>query len=139
MYTALKGEGAYKNGLPITVKSSKTKFTFITDRSFTKSVDYNSFVLDLKSAVKIKGFNQFEIIAHGGASMNAIWVLENAPASYVKPPKKQLGGGGIWDFAATVCLFNELKLRATNFKGSPLDLNRKGSTFMNHEGVWFEA
>lgn len=139
LYTAVKGEGAYKNGWPLSVSPSKNKFTFITDRSFTESKDYDSFVFDLKSAVKRKGFNQFEIIAHGGASMNAIWVLENAPAAYVKLPKKQLGGGGIWDFSATACLFNELKFRATNFKGDQLDLNRKDSTYMNHEGVWFEA
>ncbi len=139
LYTAVKGEGAYKNGQPLSIRPSKNKFTFITDRSFTESKDYDSFVSELVSIAKTKGINKFEIIAHGGASMNAIWVLENAPAVYAKPPKKQLGGGGLWDFAATACLFNELKLRATNFIGDSLDLNRKDSTYMNHEGVWFEA
>ena len=139
LYTCIKGEGAFKNGVPISVEPSKEKFTFITDRSFTKLSMYDEFVVKLEEKAKSKGLRQFQIIAHGGASMNAIWVLENAPGAYIKLPKKQLGGGGIWDFAASACLFNELNLRATNFEGDNLDLNRKGSSFMNHEGVWFES
>lgn len=139
LYEAVKGGGVKKNGMPFKVKYSNSKFTFITDRSFTKSIDYDSFIQSLKTDAKQKGLNEFEIIAKGGASMNAMWVLENAPASYIKPPKENLGGGGIWDFAASACIFKELGLRATNYEGGRLDLNRKDSTFMNHEGVWFEA
>lgn len=139
LYTCIKGEGAFKNGIPISVKPSKEKFTCITDRSFTKLSMYDEFVANLEDKAKNKGLHQFQVIAHGGASMNAIWVLENAPAAYIKLPKKQLGGGGIWDFAASSCLFKELSLRATNFEGGKLDLNRKDSAFMNHEGVWFES
>ncbi len=139
LYTCIKGEGAFKNGVPIHVNPSKEKFTFITDRSFTRSGMYDEFVANIEEKAKSKGLHKFQIIAHGGASMNAVWVLENAPAAYIKLPKKQSGGGGIWDFAAASCLFNELNLKATNFEGQKLDLNRKDSAFMNHEGVWFEA
>ena len=54
-----------------------------------------------------------------------------------KFPKKEIGGGSIWDFAATACIYQELGLTATNFGGGRLDLNRKDGTFMNHEGVFY--
>ena len=69
--------------------------------------------------------------------MNACWVLENQPACYFKFPKSQEGGGSLWDFAATACLFHELDAIATDFYGQLLDLNRVESTFMNHRGVLF--
>jgi fructose-1,6-bisphosphatase/inositol monophosphatase family enzyme len=55
----------------------------------------------------------------------------------LKLPKKENGGGSIWDFAATACIYQELGLPATNFEGGRLDLNRKDSTFMNKEGVFY--
>jgi 3'-phosphoadenosine 5'-phosphosulfate (PAPS) 3'-phosphatase len=69
--------------------------------------------------------------------LNAIRVLENGPACMLKFPKKEQGGGSIWDFAATACIFQEVGLSATNFIGGRLDLNRRDSTFMNHEGVLY--
>ncbi len=54
-----------------------------------------------------------------------------------KFPKKESGGGSIWDFAATACIYQELVLPATNFEGGRLDLNRKEGTFMNQEGVFY--
>jgi 3'-phosphoadenosine 5'-phosphosulfate (PAPS) 3'-phosphatase len=69
--------------------------------------------------------------------LNSIMVLENGPACMLKFPKKESGGGSIWDFAATTCIYQELGLAATNFEGGRLDLNRKNSTFMNHEGIFY--
>ena len=74
----------------------------------------------------------------GGASvMNGIRVLENGPACMIKYPKKETGGGSIWNFAATACIFHELGFPATNFEGERLDLNKKEGTFMNHEGIFY--
>ena len=73
-----------------------------------------------------------------GAVLNAIFVLENGPACMIKHPKKENGGGSIWDYAATACIYNALGLSATNYKGEKLDLNRKEGTFMNHEGVFYD-
>ena len=47
------------------------------------------------------------------------------------------GGGSLWDFAATACLFHETGGVATDMQGGPLDLNRADSSFMNHRGVLF--
>ncbi len=76
-------------------------------------------------------------MAGAGSVLNAIHVLENGPACMIKLPKKENGGGSLWDFAATACIFQELGLPATNFKGGRLDLNRKDGTFMNQEGIFY--
>lgn len=139
LYEAKVGGGVFKNEVPYQVERSKNQFTFITDRSFMKTEYFDGFIYKLKLVAKEKGFNDFKIIANGGASMNAMWVLEHAPAAYIKLPKTLEGGGGLWDFAASVCIFSELNLKATNYAGGKLDLNRIDSIFMNHEGVWFES
>lgn len=71
----------------------------------------------------------------GGAVMNACWVLEEAPARFVKKPKVQDGCGCLWDYAATACLYEELGAYARDFHGEPLDLNASHSVFMNQKGV----
>ena len=71
--------------------------------------------------------------------MNALWVLERAPACYFKFPKPQDGGGSLWDYAATACLYVELGAWCSDFEGQALDLNRADSTFMNHRGVVFAS
>ena len=81
--------------------------------------------------------NDVKEIAGAGSVLNGIIVLENGPACMLKFPKKETGGGSIWDYAATACIYQELGLVATNFAGGRLDLNRKEDTFMNHEGVFY--
>ena len=129
---AVRGGGVYKNGrpwlLPVPQASS---LQLITDRSFK---DHPRFYETLE---KLELDEATQVRMTGGAAMNAIWVLENAPACYFKFPKEGAGGGSIWDFAATACLFAEAGAVATDFFGGPLDLNRSDSTFMNHCGVLF--
>jgi 3'-phosphoadenosine 5'-phosphosulfate (PAPS) 3'-phosphatase len=81
--------------------------------------------------------NGVKEITGSGAVLNGIHVLENGPACMLKLPKKESGGGSIWDFAATACIYQELGLPATNFEGGRLDLNRKDGAFMNQEGVFY--
>ena len=54
-----------------------------------------------------------------------------------KPPKNTPGGGSLWDFAATACIFHEAGATARDFHGAALDLNRADSTYMSHRGVLF--
>ena len=70
--------------------------------------------------------------------MNAWGVLVNAPACYFKVPGPK-GGGSLWDFAATACVFQEVGAVATDIHGDPLDLNRADSSYMNHRGVLFAS
>lgn len=134
LYSAQKGKGAFKNGKPFKVEMRNEYFTLICDRSLLKSDEFENLKSNLE---KKKG--EIEVLAKGGASMNAMWVLENAPAAYIKVPKSSPGGGGLWDFAASACIFAEMGQRATNYFGGKLDLNRADSIYMNHEGVWFES
>ena len=66
-------------------------------------------------------------------------VLEHAAACYIKLPKPEDGGGSIWDFAATACIVREAGAWVSNIHGAELDLNRRDSTFMNHQGVVFAS
>ena len=78
-----------------------------------------------------------EEIDRGGAVMNACWVLENPLAYYYKSPKPQEGGGCVWDYAATACLFESAGAWVSDMEGKPLDLNRRESLYMNHKGILF--
>lgn len=136
-YHAIKGQKAFKNGEPFELPSKRKVLTLVADESMLTHPRFGQVKRDLLQESRAGGLEGVEIIAQGGAVMNAIWVLEHHPGCYFKFPKPQTGGGSLWDFAATACIFYELKLPATNYYGRPLDLNRKESTFMNHEGVYF--
>lgn len=83
--------------------------------------------------------DRYEIITEGGAVMNACWVLENGPACFFKDPKQQQGGGCLWDYAATACIFTILGAWVSDRHGKPLDLNAKDSLFLNQKGVLFAS
>ncbi|BCE00538.1 3'(2'),5'-bisphosphate nucleotidase CysQ family protein [Marinicellulosiphila megalodicopiae] len=130
LYHATFEQGAFKNENEIKVEYQKN-ITLINDDSFVNT-DYYQI---LKDKLEFKNKNIVPQILQGGAVMNAIWCIEHAPACYVKYPKKTEGGGSIWDYAAATCIYNELKLNATDFYRQPLNLNKKGSAFMNEQGV----
>lgn len=140
-YHAVKGLGAFRNGKPWKLKpfsaSTEQSFTFISDRSFEQHSLFSDVLVELKNMATEMGYKGFSTILHGGAAMNACWVLEKAPACYFKFPKPEDGGGSLWDYAATACLFLEAGAVASDIYGKPLDLNRPDSTFMNHRGVLF--
>lgn len=141
IYYAVKGFGAFRNGSPWHLPNLDTNkqraFTFITDRSFPQHTLYTKVLSQLNVLCKEQGYSKLNIIQQGGAGLNACWVLEQSPACYFKFPKHEFGGGGLWDFAATACLFNEIKAVVSDIHGQALDLNRADSTFMNHRGVLF--
>lgn len=139
LYHASKGQGVYKNGSPWEVKPTNDHFTYVTDRKLKdtpRKEEIESLLHGLVEKLSLKGIKE---IAGAGSVLNAIRVLENGPACMLKFPKKESGGGSIWDFAATACIYQELGLPATNFEGGKLDLNRQHGTFMNHEGIFFAS
>ena len=141
LYHAVKGQGAFRNGKPWKLEpfsaSTEQSFTFISDRSFEQHSLFSDVLVELKNMATEMGYKGFSTILHGGAAMNACWVLEKAPACYFKFPKPEDGGGSLWDYAATACLFLEAGAVASDIYGKSLDLNRPDSTFMNHRGVLF--
>ena len=137
LYHASKGNGAFKNGSPWVIKSTNNHLTYVTDRRLKDTPQAKQIESLLQEKVVQLGLAGVKEIAGAGSVLNAILILENGPACMLKLPKKEHGGGSIWDFAATACIYQELNLPATNFAGEALDLNRKDGTFMNHQGVFF--
>lgn len=137
LYHAIKGQGAYKNKTPWTIKNTNNYLTYATDKKLIdtpKSSEIQNILNTHKENLELKSIKE---LSGAGSILNAILVLENGPACLIKLPKKDIGGGSIWDFAATACIYQELGLPATNFNGEALDLNKKDGTFMNHEGVYY--
>jgi len=137
LYHAIKGIGAFKNGKPWKVENTNNYLTYVTDRKLkdTPRLSEIEEILNIQvDKLDLKGIKE---INGAGSVLNGILVLENGPACMLKLPKKEQGGGSIWDFAATACIFHELGLPATNFAGKQLDLNNKNSTFMNQAGVFY--
>jgi fructose-1,6-bisphosphatase/inositol monophosphatase family enzyme len=137
LYYAVKSNGVFKNKLPWIIENSNHHITYVTDRALKDTPRVLEIETFLNNALDKLGLKGIKEIAGGGSVLNAIRVLENGPACMLKFPKKEKGGGSIWDFAATACIYNELGLIATNFSGGKLDLNKKEGAFMNHEGVFF--
>jgi fructose-1,6-bisphosphatase/inositol monophosphatase family enzyme len=137
LYHAVRGYGAYKNGRRWEIQPTNSHLTYVTDRKLKDTPRADEIETLLQDMAEKRSLNGVKEMDGAGSVLNAIRVLENGPACMLKLPKKERGGGSIWDFAATACIFQELELPATNFEGGRLDLNRKEDTFMNHEGVLF--
>ncbi|MCK5888848.1 MAG: inositol monophosphatase [Methylococcales bacterium] len=138
LYHAVKGAGVFRNEKPWQlpqIPAKKAILTVMLDRSFSKHPQYNDALIALEKSAKIEGYEEIELIQQAGGAINACWVLEKSPACYFKFPCEYPGGGALWDFSASACLFNEIGAVVSNIHGQPLDLNRADSTFMNHGGV----
>ena len=143
LFHSIKGQGAWRNQqalksmtiMPVAEKS----LTFITDKSFADDSLYQATLLELEQIALALGYAGAVLRFQGGAAMNACQVLTNAPACYFKFPKPQLGGGSVWDYAATHCLFQETGAPVSDIVGQPLALNPTVSLFMNHCGVLYAS
>ncbi|MFK5984119.1 MAG: inositol monophosphatase family protein [Pseudomonadota bacterium] len=143
LYHAIYGEGAFRNGKKWKYKNviapNKHHLTIVSDRSFIQQDYYHSIILALGTIADKLDYIGLKLIHHGGAAMNACWVLENSPAVYFKFPKQQDGGGSLWDYAASACLFNEIGAVVSDIHGQTLNLNRAQSSFMNHAGIIYSC
>lgn len=135
---AIRGVGAFRDGHPWEAKpdGGGEVLSVFADRSFLERRDHDEIVDVLGQIAKEMGLVGAQVDARGGAVINASRVLDCPPACYFKVPGPS-GGGSLWDFAATACLFNEAGAVATDIHGAQLDLNRADSTYMNHRGVLF--
>lgn len=124
-------QGIFKNHKTLKVASNNKTLTLVFDRSFLKTQHYNDVIQYLIQ----KGYPSPKIISYGGAAMNAIWVLEsNSNAAYFKFPKVNLGGGSLWDYAATASIFNTAGLPPITCFDKSIPLNQK-NPFLNEHGV----
>ncbi len=137
LYHAVKGKGAFRDHQAWELNPSHDYLTYVTDRKLKDTPRATEIEDLLAKEVKRLGLKGWVEKSGGGSVLNAIHVLEQGPACLLKFPKMEEGGGSIWDFAATACIYQELGMPATNFAGGRLDLNRRDSSFMNHEGVLY--
>ncbi len=149
LYHAIDGQGSYRNFAPFAqddsqtdisqTKRTSTPLMAYADSSFKTHANYELAVSALERCAHTLGSDGVAYIYGSGAVKNACQVLESTAACYLKLPKKEDGGGSIWDYAATACIAHEAGGWASNIHGNPLALNRRDSTFMNHEGVLFAS
>lgn len=141
LYHAIRGQGSFldEQAWTIAARPEGPALSLFTDRSFVDAPDHDPIIAALRQIARDLGLRELVVDATGGAVMNACRVLTHPPACYFKLPRPQASGGSLWDYAATACLFEAAGAVATDIHGEPLDLNRSGSTFMNHRGVLFAS
>lgn len=136
---AIKGLGAFKNEHRLSKDDFESigseLFSLVHDRSFLSQDNRDEIVENLTNKIVNWGYSELKQVYYGGAVINTLRVLENPDSCYFKFPKSKPGGGSIWDFAATACIFREAGGIVSNIYGDPLHLNQKESSFMNHKGV----
>jgi fructose-1,6-bisphosphatase/inositol monophosphatase family enzyme len=139
LYNAIKGFGAFKNEQAWSIQPDPQAayLTYLTDKKLMDTPKANEMKALLTELCKNLGLSKYKEISGAGSVMNAILALEHAPACMIKFPKKEQGGGSVWDYAATACIYQELGFKVTNFIGGKLDLNKRDGSFMNDEGVFY--
>lgn len=140
LYRAVEGAGSQIDGVSMQPTNREDgSLRFFCDCNFSKHPERESLIEEVEAMAVGEGYSSVEVIEGAGAVLNACHVLEEGPAIYFKKPKTTDGGGSLWDFAATACLFEEAGLYARDFAGRHLELNRADSTFMNHRGVCYAS
>ena len=137
LYQATKGQGLRHNNERWLPTQDSQALTFTYDRSFAEDPNFNQVKDELEAYAHSLGLNEFNPIHYGGAVLNACHVLENGPGCHFKFPKSQDGGGSLWDYAATACLYEEGGAVVSDVFGNSLELNRPDSTYMNHRGALY--
>jgi len=135
LWEAAIGRGVKKNNQPWTMNSNSDVLNFTYDRSFEKHPERQRVLDELNSYAQAIGLTKVYATQYGGAVINACHALESAPGCHFKFAKPEEGGGSIWDYAATACLFEQVGASVGDVYGDALDLNRSDSTFMNHRGA----
>ncbi|ANW96369.1 hypothetical protein AXE80_08795 [Wenyingzhuangia fucanilytica] len=140
LYDAVKGGKAYKDGEEFKIQYHKNKgLTFYSDLSFVSSGAHPYLVQSLEK-ISLEKYNKpLEVVTHQGAIMNAMCVLQNAPAVYIKPHRDRQGGGCAWDFAASACIAEAVGCVPTDYFGNKINLNKEENTYMNNEGIKYEV
>ncbi len=136
MYSAIHGVVEVARPRPF---SNEELLSVYFDRSFLGDENYSQVHARLEELSETMGLGGVLVHVGAGAAMNACWAISRSPSCYFKFPKEGEGGGCLWDFAASACLYRASGLIATDIFGNALDLNRADSCFMNHRGVLFAS
>ena len=141
LYRAIKSQGSTKNAqaLQVATLDPQQPLVLSTDYSFQQHPWLELTRKGLQQIADDLGLNGVDVRYRNGGAMNACSVLEQANHCYFKYPRADDAGGSVWDYAATACIYNESSAVATDLYGQAMELNRPGSTFMNHKGILYTA
>ena len=140
LYHAIVNAGSFYNGESMNrEKPSRSVLRVYADSSFKKHPRYETALSAVETCASTLGVDDIDYVYGSGAVKNACGVIESDQACYFKLPKRQDGGGSIWDFAATSCLAMNSGAWASDINGDPLVFNSRDSNFMNQKGVVFAS
>jgi len=134
---AWRGGGVGTSGFTEPRSESSSTLNLFADRSLADQPHYEVTINQLERIARELGCDGLEVDLSAGAVINGLRVMAHPPACYFKLPRRRLGGGSLWDYAAIACIFQESGLVACDMTGQALDLNRPDSTFLNHRGILF--
>ncbi|MCP5079285.1 MAG: inositol-1-monophosphatase [Psychromonas sp.] len=112
---------------------------FYCDQSFLSNKAYPRLIEKLNKLLIAFNLQQLNVTSEHGAVVNALLVLENSPAIYIKLPKPQEGGGALWDYSGTSCIAEAVEAWVSDIHGLPLALNQADSYYMNKKGVIYAS
>ncbi|WP_136480710.1 inositol monophosphatase family protein [Cognatitamlana onchidii] len=141
LYHAIAGKGAFKNNHTWVTKSNTaiSNLECFYNQSLKKHALFPHILEILTEVAKSNSLDSINLNRPNGAVMNACLAINQDPSYYFALPKKEHGGGSIWDYAATACIYKELGLHISDMLGNPLSLNNPNTTFMNAKGVLFST
>ena len=129
LFEAVRGKGVWLNGRAFETRSRTSmglgSVRCYADRSLEKTPGFEA----LKETADIHFV--------GGAVVNALHVLLDPRSVYIKAPKRSLGGGAVWDFAAVSLMLEEASGCVQSYSGEPLHWNRETTVYYNDTGVVF--
>ena len=141
LYSAQRGHGCSINGEPFHchAEQQSSRFTLYVDRSFAKKEYRDRARMAMYQVASQMGCSEQAQVSQAGAALHACWVMEHPLSAYIKLPQREDGGGSLWDFAASACIYAEAGCWVSDIHGYPLDLNRPDSCFMNHRGIIYAS
>ncbi|MDA3962915.1 MAG: inositol monophosphatase [Planctomycetota bacterium] len=139
VYHARRGGGAWRDGDPFTIAEPSDRLHFCTDKSFMAHPNYAAVVAALDEIAADCGYAGVDNCSSAGAVLHAMWTIERAPGVYFKFPKADRGGGALWDYSATSCIYKELGAPHGDIRGKPLPLNRPDGHYMNPYGICYAS
>jgi 3'(2'), 5'-bisphosphate nucleotidase len=139
-YSAIKGAGVLLNGQSFDrkegIESSESNSLEIYLDSSLQKVPYYLWLKQQLQEWAVQRNHQIKFHIGFGAVRNALSVMHSRLGAYFKYSKEAIGGGSIWDYAASRLFFEELGLSVSDSAGEPLHLN-KPNTFMHEVGMLY--
>ncbi|MBD1390953.1 inositol monophosphatase [Neiella sp. HB171785] len=109
------------------------------DRSFTAQDEFPAIKGAMSDIAAALGYAGIKCFDQAGSVMNAVNMLERAPACYFKFPRAKPGGGSLWDVAATAALASAGGAWVSDMDGQPLQLNASDTLLMNRRGALYAS